>query len=1342
MAIRNNRIFGLAVPLSLADIPDREEALLNLGLNQEDLEIIRGASAAGFDSQDLQTLSNLSSPIYKTFDRYITDVLTYNSSLGVSAGSDVNTRGNLQVNGPIYATAFRYTLLDTISNTIPTLRWGDISTSRVSSWSSIGDSIAYGADVEIGGKLSIGKLTTKSVPIARNFPAEQVTHKIAVNINGSLRYIYAMKGIPLRFLGYFRNFSAEIKYPNIAHPPNAWRIYRKGTTSYEDYLDSSATLTSIINYSSPIAAEKYIEIYSNPADLTYLSLQNSSILEIPKTRLINLETFNFASNGLTEFPDFVFLTPKLLSLSLVDNRFFNGRNIDERYFSRKIAKKLPTTLRFLSISGCFEGPFIQHVLNRLTSLRNISSRRTAFNPNAIFYPNSLNPSGQVPNFHGRVDYEDITHQIEVVDFYDSDFRSFGSSLQGGVEEVTVTSSGSNYPPGSYINRVIDATKGFSINYAVTSTGQINPSSIEINNPGTGGYVGNESFTIPDPVGGAGVNGVIQITKLVYTQSIKEQRKLRYFDLSENNNLVDNNFQLASSTTLEGYAIEATQISIPNTAGFTKLISANFSRGTNKKSFYQGWDNGLFGDPSAPISDTEGFKFANCTSLVSVNANYTDVVGYLPKFIGCDKLTTLGFYDCAGLIAGRPGKRGIRQLFQIGSVSTIGTFSVTGTTGEFQRNIDLIVFDSDPPIGGSAASVRVTTNSSGNITNVLLVSRGSGYTNPDTILITGAQLNPTVPLAAGNRNLSVSVNGIIQAVIQDGTGYPGAANSTNTYTDSGLGVGKQAQISVTFNALGFVSSYAIINPGREYEDFDYDGKTTYITINGNSISAGKSNLQIRIQTVDEPKLIYNDQFDSNPLFSSLDLYINNPKYGGKVEPNAFVPCKNTLSYLRFEVSNRKITGNFFNLSDAPSLEVVYSQNQGWTGNLPNFPGSFKLRDVRLQGNNFSGLFDYRGKSALYYLDLSNNKIEEISILSTLPALQFFYMGNNSIGVKTDTELFPPLASIMPNARNIELQNNRISRYTSGVEELSKLEFMNLSGNRMSRGQVDAILFAFEKNYNKYPRRGTIIDLRGSEMGAPTPYPVTNGIISGIVTTGATVSNGNVTIMGDAIAPSGYVPVTGRYSNLAVSYVSGSGTGTSAIVTLNVTSTYAANVVNAINSAAAVYTGTFPPNRTQTFTSIVDTRANSVGTGARITVTIAPDLVDPINSPSRITSITLVNGGTGYQNGNSITVASSSIGGTNGFLTVPITGIRKRVYSGVDWTFTINNGGSNYNTFASDSKTMRVPLARILFEDENGNQVSGYIQFRIASITSFTNTAAKTGFGAAEYLRRNGWTINTN
>ena len=116
----------------------------------------------------------------------------------------------------------------------------DISTSRVSAWSSsdprANDNdldvqklarISYGARVSIisGGQLQFepqstvsnftyngvqytgpagqNRLQTSSTPEVKEFDSEVPTSKIKCNINGKEVFLYAMKGIPLTFKGFF-----------------------------------------------------------------------------------------------------------------------------------------------------------------------------------------------------------------------------------------------------------------------------------------------------------------------------------------------------------------------------------------------------------------------------------------------------------------------------------------------------------------------------------------------------------------------------------------------------------------------------------------------------------------------------------------------------------------------------------------------------------------------------------------------------------------------------------------------------------------------------------------------------------------------------------------------------------------------------------------------------------------------------------------------------------------------------------------------------------------------------------------------------------------------------------
>lgn len=431
MAIKNNRIFGLSVPLSLADVISKTESLRNLGINKEDLELIRGIFDAGFDKQDLQTISNLSVPVWKSFDRYINDVLTYENTLTLSGGSDFQLRGNLHVAGGIGSTAFRYKILDVEPdpqnpNATPILKWGDISTSRVSSWSTIGTNISYGGDVEIGGTLKVGKIKTRTVATTKIFDSEVPTHRIKINLNGQTKYIYAMKGIPLKFSGYFRNFVGTVNFSPVLGKKVSWRIRRDdGLTSPEDFPSYGGNTSSRLDYRSPFSAQRTVEIYYSPDAITKLELGNTNIRTVPRVRLTNIKDFIFNNNGLTDFPDLNFFSPNLTYLNISNNPFYNASEASERRLNQLIADKLPSSLTYLDLRGCFLGGIEQGIFEKFTKLRTLVISRTS---SIYFYPDSTNQSGQLPFFYGTSNPD--THELRDLDAVGNDFRTIGTPDPG------------------------------------------------------------------------------------------------------------------------------------------------------------------------------------------------------------------------------------------------------------------------------------------------------------------------------------------------------------------------------------------------------------------------------------------------------------------------------------------------------------------------------------------------------------------------------------------------------------------------------------------------------------------------------------------------------------------------------------------------------------------------------------------------------------------------------------------------------------------------------------------------------------------------------------------------
>ena len=468
MAIKNNRIFGLSVSLSMADILDRKTALTNLGLNIDDLEIIRGSADANFDKKDLQTLSNLTVPVWQSFDRYINDISTYSGILEFSGGSDFQLRGNLKVAGQISATAFRYPILDTEISGNPVLKWGDISTSRVSSWSTIGRTISYGADVSIGGELRTGKLKTRTVATPKIFDSEVPTHKIKLRLNSVTRYVYAMKGIPLKFRGFFRSFTGTIGIVS-SGIKGSWRINRVDGNGAESFADQGTSTESELEYSSPFATERDIEFYYNPDQITSIELSNVNIRSLPKTSLSQLTTFRFSNNGLVDFPNISTFAPSLQTLNLSNNPFINGSNVNLRKLNHNVRALLPTTLRSLDLRGCFNGGLQQETLSTFADLREIY---LSASNGKRFYPDSTNPTGELPLFSN-------SDELQTFVCKDNDFRTIASGTPGTTKSIKELSNLKRINLDSNNNLLDD---NFTLAVSINSIEEINISRTKLRCP--------------------------------------------------------------------------------------------------------------------------------------------------------------------------------------------------------------------------------------------------------------------------------------------------------------------------------------------------------------------------------------------------------------------------------------------------------------------------------------------------------------------------------------------------------------------------------------------------------------------------------------------------------------------------------------------------------------------------------------------------------------------------------------------------------------------------------------------------------------------------------------------
>ena len=484
MALTNPKIFGLNIKSELSDVRNKNTALINLGLNPLDLEIIKGSANEGMSRYDWFSFSRLKTPIYKTLSRFQGEASIFSSLLTNRAGTDQTLFGNLDINGSLSGSAIRYRFLE---GTNPG-KLADISTSRVSAWSSSDPRannqflptqkkarISYGARVSIvsGGQLQfeeqstatqalgndtsntapqpgfVGpfgqpRLQTTLVPEEKEFDSEVPTSKIKCKIGTETVYLYAMKGIPLTFKGFFRNLNARvnINYSAGGSIPASWKIVETNNASRYTNFANKGTGSSSIAFRSPVSRERFIKFYYNPKHITEVQIQGANIRELPATRLENCTLLDFAYNQLKLFPNVSFVAPKINTLSLMRNPFYLSDNEFERKFNNLIMDKIKTpnnTLRVLNMEGTFYGSIERHLIP--SNLPNLESLNFSRGGGAYFHPDDKPDSGLTNNSGGDSFCPDIPENVTSYTIRSNDFRSVDlNEVTSGNVQVAKTSS--------------------------------------------------------------------------------------------------------------------------------------------------------------------------------------------------------------------------------------------------------------------------------------------------------------------------------------------------------------------------------------------------------------------------------------------------------------------------------------------------------------------------------------------------------------------------------------------------------------------------------------------------------------------------------------------------------------------------------------------------------------------------------------------------------------------------------------------------------------------------------------------------------------------------------------
>lgn len=359
MAFETEVYYGYRISNNLSDVINSSEALKTIGLNIGDLDIIRGAAESGVLRDDLIAVSGLDREMYKTLDRFIGDTTEYNDILTRSAGADRVLFGNLNVNGSIGGSAIRYKYVENDK-----LNFADISTSRTSAWSTASgnptdaDPIFYGSEVKIrgGGQVSVDKITWGEIAEPREFDAEVPTHKIITTINGETVKLYAMKSIPLKLEGYFRNFNGTVNINQVNNLRVSWKIINQiNDTDVQRYANQGNSSGSTLRYRNVTGAPRTIQVFYPPDNITGLTFNGIGLKDLPAASLENLVTLNVGFNQIDTIPDITTFAPNLQNLFIAKNNLTLSPVSELRNLSSDAINRLPTTIRTLDAYSTFGG---------------------------------------------------------------------------------------------------------------------------------------------------------------------------------------------------------------------------------------------------------------------------------------------------------------------------------------------------------------------------------------------------------------------------------------------------------------------------------------------------------------------------------------------------------------------------------------------------------------------------------------------------------------------------------------------------------------------------------------------------------------------------------------------------------------------------------------------------------------------------------------------------------------------------------------------------------------------------------------------------------------------------
>ena len=399
MSIRNPVLFGLKVAFNFSDAESKLQCLTNLGLDIRDLDVIRGINES-VDKLDLQNVSGLDVNLTRYLDRLKSDTGLYSGIVNELGGYQYTLQGNLEAFGPLSGGAVRYQYIPNDKGTGLTkadLKYGDISTSRVSSWSGSSSdetdtdqAISYGASVQVKGTVKVGQrgswsgpgpteavINVLDTPEPIRFATEVATDVLEIELNGNTRYIYAMRGIPIIFTTAFKNIAMDFRFTTI---PSGNPIYTlQATDGSESEIQSTPPVsggTSRLRYNGPSYKERYVKVYYPPNNIVGITANSLNIRNLPAVKFFELQDITISSNLIGEMPDWREITyaydrntptnapdTNLTYINIQNNPLNQTDEEELQQFGTDVVERLPRKLTELYASGTYNAHTTFKTLN-------------------------------------------------------------------------------------------------------------------------------------------------------------------------------------------------------------------------------------------------------------------------------------------------------------------------------------------------------------------------------------------------------------------------------------------------------------------------------------------------------------------------------------------------------------------------------------------------------------------------------------------------------------------------------------------------------------------------------------------------------------------------------------------------------------------------------------------------------------------------------------------------------------------------------------------------------------------------------------------------------------------